>query len=65
MILNHYNILVNLKIVKFDNVIAILKNRIIAYAKKYKNLLTQNEYKTLTQKTYSFKLLHATKITQI
>ena len=30
----------------------ILKNRIIAYAKKYKNLLTENEYKTLTQKTY-------------
>ena len=29
-----------------------LKNRIIAYAKKYKNLLTENEYKTLTQKTY-------------
>ena len=25
---------------------------IIAYAKKYKNLLTENEYKTLTQKTY-------------
>ena len=30
----------------------ILKNKIIAYAKKYKNLLTENEYKTLTQKTY-------------
>ena len=30
----------------------LLKNRIIAYAKKYKNLLTENEYKTLTQKTY-------------
>ena len=28
------------------------KNRIIAYAKKYKHLLTENEYKTLTQKTY-------------
>ena len=28
----------------------LLKNRIIAYAKKYKNLLTENEYKTLTQK---------------
>ena len=25
---------------------------IIAYAKKYKNLLTENEYETLTQKTY-------------
>ena len=30
----------------------LLKNRIIAYAKKYKHLLTENEYKTLTQKTY-------------
>ena len=30
----------------------LLKNRIIAYAKKYKNLLTENEYKTLSQKTY-------------
>ena len=30
----------------------LLKNRIIAYAKKSKNLLTENEYKTLTQKTY-------------
>ena len=30
----------------------LLKNRIIAYPKKYKNLLTENEYKTLTQKTY-------------
>ena len=30
----------------------LLKNRIFAYAKKYKNLLTENEYKTLTQKTY-------------
>ena len=30
----------------------LLKNRIIAYAKKYENLLTQNEYKTLTQKTF-------------
>ena len=30
----------------------LLKSRIIAYAKKYKNLLTENEYKTLTQKTY-------------
>ena len=30
----------------------LLKNRIIAYAKKYKNLLTENKYKTLTQKTY-------------
>ena len=30
----------------------LLKNRIIVYAKKYKNLLTENEYKTLTQKTY-------------
>ena len=30
----------------------LLKNRIIAYAKKYKNLLTRNEYKTLTQKTF-------------
>ena len=30
----------------------LLKNRIIAYAKKYKNLLTENEYKTLTQKPY-------------
>ena len=29
----------------------LLKNRIIAYAKKYKNLLTENEYETLTQKT--------------
>ena len=29
----------------------LLKNRIIAYAKKYKDLLTENEYKTLTQKT--------------
>ena len=29
-----------------------LKNRIIAYAKKYKSWLTENEYKTLTQKTY-------------
>ena len=30
----------------------LLKNGIIAYAKKYKHLLTENEYKTLTQKTY-------------
>ena len=30
----------------------LLKNRIITYAKKYKNLLTENEYKTLTQETY-------------
>ena len=30
----------------------LLKNRIIAYVKKYKNLLTESEYKTLTQKTY-------------
>ena len=30
----------------------LLKNRIIAYAKKYKNLLTENEYETITQKTY-------------
>ena len=30
----------------------LLKNRIIAYAKKYKNLLTENKYKTFTQKTY-------------
>ena len=30
----------------------LLKNKIIAYAKKYKNLLTENEYKILTQKTY-------------
>ena len=30
----------------------LFKNRIIAYAKKHKNLLTENEYKTLTQKTY-------------
>ena len=30
----------------------LLKNRIIAYDKKYKNLLTENEYKSLTQKTY-------------
>ena len=30
----------------------LLKNKIITYAKKYKNLLTENEYKTLTQKTY-------------
>ena len=30
----------------------LLKNGIIAYAKKYKNLLTEHEYKTLTQKTY-------------
>ena len=30
----------------------LLKNRIIAYAKRYKHLLTENEYKTLTQKTY-------------
>ena len=30
----------------------LLKNRIIAYAKKYKNLLTGHEYKTLPQKTY-------------
>ena len=30
----------------------LLKNKIIAYAKKYRNLLTENEYKTLTQKTY-------------
>ena len=29
----------------------LLKNRIIAYAKKYINLVTENEYKTLTQKT--------------
>ena len=28
----------------------LLKNRIIAYAKKYQNLLTENEYKTLTRK---------------
>ena len=26
----------------------LLKNRIIAYAKKYKNLLTENKYKTST-----------------
>ena len=43
----------------------LLKNRIIANAKKYRNLLTENEYKTLTQKTYKISLLHATKITQI
>ena len=30
----------------------LLKNKIITYAKRYKNLLTENEYKTLTQKTY-------------
>ena len=30
----------------------LLKSRIIAYAKTYKNLLTENEYKTLTQKVY-------------
>ena len=30
----------------------LLKNRIIAYAKKYKHLLTENECKSLTQKTY-------------
>ena len=30
----------------------LLKNSIIAYIKKYKNLLTENEYETLTQKTY-------------
>ena len=30
----------------------LLKNKLIAYAKKYKNLLTENEYKTFTQKTY-------------
>ena len=30
----------------------LLKNRIITCAKKYKNLLTEHEYKTLTQKTY-------------
>ena len=30
----------------------LLKNRIMAYAKKYENLLTENEYKTLIQKTY-------------
>ena len=30
----------------------LLKNKIIAYAKKYQNLPTENEYKTLTQKTY-------------
>ena len=30
----------------------LLKNRTIAYAKKHKNLLTENEYKTLTQKVY-------------
>ena len=30
----------------------LLKNRIIAYDKKYKNLLTENEYKSLTQKSY-------------
>ena len=29
-----------------------LRNRIVAYAKKYKTFLTKNEYKTLTQKTY-------------
>ena len=31
----------------------LLKNRIIDYAKKYKNLLIENEYKTLTQETYN------------
>ena len=30
----------------------LLKKRIIAYAKSIKSLLTENEYKTLTQKTY-------------
>ena len=30
----------------------LLKNTIIVNAKKYKNLLTESEYKTLTQKTY-------------
>ena len=30
----------------------LIKNRIIAYTKKYKNLLTENKYKTLTEKTY-------------
>ena len=45
----------------------LLKNRIIAYAKKYKNLLTRNEYKTLTQKTfkisnfYMLPILHKSK----
>ena len=39
----------------------LLKNRIIAYAKKYKNLLIENEYKTLTKKIYkilNFYMLH-------
>ena len=45
----------------------LLKNRIVAYAKKYKNLLTRNEYKTLTQKTfkisnfYMLPILHKSK----
>ena len=30
----------------------LLKKKIIAYAKTYENLLTENEYKTLTQKTH-------------
>ena len=30
----------------------LIKNRIIAYTKNYKNLLTENEYETLTEKTY-------------
>ena len=30
----------------------LLKNRKAAYTKRYKNLLTENGYKTLTQKTY-------------
>ena len=36
----------------------LLKNRIIAYAKKYKNLITGNEYKNLTQKTYKISNLY-------
>ena len=35
-----------------NNPSPLLKNRIIAYAKKYKMLLIEYEYKTLTQKTH-------------
>ena len=45
----------------------LLKNKLIAYAEKYKNLLTENEYTTLTQKTckisnfYMLSKLHKSK----
>ena len=39
----------------------LLKNRIIAYAKNYKNLLTENEYKTLNSNFHMLPKLHKSK----